>query len=167
MSAVIVNACQWIEGTAWSTGLRESIWVYPIIESLHVLTLCVFLGLTVVMDARLIGIVLPETPVSHVMRRLLPWIRSAFAVLLITGVLLFLTTPVKFYGNIFFRLKALFLIAAGANVWLFHRRWYPTVDEWGYAGAPPRGARMAGVLSLLLWVSIVTVGRLIAYNWFE
>ena len=167
MSAVIVNACQWIEGTAWSTGLRESIWAYPIIESLHVLTLCVFVGLTVVMDARLVGLVLTGTPVSHVMGRLLPWIRSGFAVLVVTGVLLFMTTPVRFYGNVFFQLKMLFLLAAGINVWLFHRRWYPTVNEWGRANVPPRGARVAGVVSLLLWVGIVTVGRLIAYNWFE
>ena len=163
----VVSACRWLESTALSTGIRESIWSYPVIESLHVLTLCVFLGLTVLMDGRLVGLILTETPVSHVMERLLPWIRSGFAVMVVTGVLLFLATPVRFYSNVLFRLKLLLLVAAGINVWLFHRTLYGTVREWGDGRILPRRARLAGALSLVLWTAIVAAGRLVAYNWFE
>lgn len=163
----LLALCEWIEATPWSTALRESTWGYPIVETLHVVILFAFLGLTVTMDARLVGLVLPETPAAHVMRRLLPWIRASFAILAVTGVLLFVTTPVRFYGNVFFRLKLGLLVLAGINVWVFHRRLYPTIDSWGNGRVLPFGARLAGGLSLFLWVGVVTTGRLIAYNWFE
>jgi hypothetical protein len=164
---LIVNAFQWIESTALSTGIRESVWTYPVIESAHVLVLCVFFGLTVLMDLRLVGVVLPDTPVSVVMARLLPWIRAGFAVMVATGLLLFVATPVHFYSNVFFRVKLLLLLFAGINVWTFHRTLYPSIAAWGHARRPPARARLAGVLSLTFWIGIVTVGRLIAYNWFE
>jgi len=67
-----LEACRWLESTPGSIALHESIWVYPIVESVHVLTLSVFLGLTVMVDLRLLGASLSATPVSQVMRRLLP-----------------------------------------------------------------------------------------------
>lgn len=164
---VILRASEWLEGTAWSTGIRESIWTYPVIESTHVLVLCVFFGLAVVMDLRLIGAALTDVPAGVVMRRLLPWIRGGFAVMVVTGLLLFAATPVSFVGNVFFQAKAVLLVFAGINVWVFHRTLGPTIDTWGAAASPPRHARLAGALSLTFWIAIVTLGRLIAYNWFD
>jgi hypothetical protein len=163
----IVQAAAWLEATALSTGIRESIWVYPIVESLHVVTIALFLGLTAAMDARLLGVALRETPVGVVMDRLLPWIRIGFAIMLVTGLLLFAGTPVRFLTNVFFQVKLGLLAFAGLNVWLFHRRLYPTVHEWGAAARPPRHARIAGAASLLLWTLALATGRLIAYNWFD
>ncbi len=163
----LTTVLQWIEDTAWSTALRESIWAYPVVESSHVITLFVFLGLTMAMDARLLGFALTRVPVGDVMRRTLPWIRGAFAVMVVSGVLLFATTPVRFSENVFFLLKFAFLFLAGVNVWVFHRRLYPTVDTWGRGDRLPRGARIAGAVSLTMWIVIVATGRLIAYNWFE
>jgi hypothetical protein len=157
----------WLEATPFSTALRESIWVYPIVESIHVLTIAVFLGLTAVMDARLVGGALTTTPVGLLMTRLLPWIRAGFAVMVVTGVLLFAGTPVRFLTNVFFQIKLGLLVLAGVNVWLFHRRLYPTVAEWGHAARPPRHARLAGAASLILWTLALATGRLIAYNWFD
>jgi hypothetical protein len=163
----IVHAAEWLEATWLSTAIRESIWVYPIVESVHVLTIAVFLGLTAAMDARLLGAVLRETPVGVVMARLLPWIRAGFAVMVVTGLLLFAGTPVRFTSNIFFQIKLALLVLAGVNVWLFHYRLYPTVHVWGAAARLPRHARLAGAASLLLWTMALATGRLIAYNWFE
>ena len=164
---VIVQAAEWLEATWLSTAIRESIWVYPIVESIHVLTIALFLGLTAAMDARLLGAALRETPVGVVMARLLPWIRLGFAVMAVTGVLLFAGTPVRFVSNVFFQIKLALLALAGLNVWLFHHRLYPTVHEWGGAARPPRHARLAGAASLVLWTLALATGRLIAYNWFE
>ena len=164
---VIVQAAEWLEATWLSTAIRESIWVYPIVESVHVLTIAVFLGLTAAMDARLLGAALRETPVGVVMARLLPWIRAGFAVMIVTGLLLFAGTPVRFTTNVFFQIKLALLALAGLNVWLFHHRLFPTVQEWGAAASPPRHARLAGAASLVLWTLALATGRLIAYNWFE
>ncbi len=163
----VVSVCRWLESTALSTGIRESIWSYPVIESLHVLTLCVFLGLTVLMDGRLVGLVLTETPVSHVMERLLPWIRSGFALMVVTGLLLFLATPVRFYDNVLFRLKLLLLVAAGHQRVAVSPHALRAVREWGSGRVLPRRAWLAGAISLVLWTAIVAAGRLVAYNWFE
>jgi hypothetical protein len=163
----IVSAAEWLEATWLSTAIRESIWVYPIVESTHVVTIALFLGLTAAMDARLVGAALRETPVGVVMARLLPWIRIGFAVMVVTGLLLFAGTPVRFMTNVFFQVKLGLLALAGVNVWLFHRRLYPTVDAWGAAPRPPRHARLAGAASLVIWTLALATGRLIAYNWFE
>jgi hypothetical protein len=166
-SVFFVQAAEWLEATWLSTAIRESIWAYPIVESIHVLTIAVFLGLTAAMDARLLGAAMRETPVGVVMARLLPWIRSGFAVMVVTGLLLFAGTPVRFVTNVFFQIKLALLVLAGLNVWLFHHRLYPTVHEWGGAARPPRHARLAGAASLVLWTLALATGRLIAYNWFE
>src|SRR5947207_618941 len=116
----MLGFCQWLENTQGSIALHESIWGYPIIESVHVLTLCLFLGLTIMLDLRLLGVNMRSAPASVVAGRLLPLMRAGFAVMVVTGVLLFYAIPVKTYLNIFFRLKLVFLLTAGLNVTLFH-----------------------------------------------
>jgi AcrR family transcriptional regulator len=162
-----MTLCQWLQATAWSTALHESVWVYPIIESVHVLGLCLFVGLTLVMDLRLLQLVLRRAPQPDVLDRLLPWIRAGFAVMVASGVLLFYASPVRFYGNIFFRLKTVLLVLAGLNAWLFHQRADRAAARAGGALEVPAGSRFAGATSLLLWAAIITSGRLIAYNWFD
>lgn len=159
--------CQWLESTPWSVALHESIWGYPVVESAHVLTLCLFLGLAVMLDLRLLGVTLRSSPVSEVMDRLLPWTVAGFAVMVATGALLFYAIPVKTYLNIFFRVKVCMLIAAGINVAVFHRITARDLSAWEREPRPPFAARLAGGLSLTLWAGIVVAGRMIAYNWFD
>jgi len=159
--------CRWLESTPGSVALHESIWVYPIVESVHVLTLCIFLGLTVIIDLRLLGATLPATPVSQIVRRFLPWTVAGFAIMVVTGALLFYAIPVKTYLNIFFRLKVVFLLMAGLNVAIFQRTASPTINRWDLDPRPPFRARLAGAVSLALWAAIVVCGRMIAYNWFD
>ena len=159
--------CHWLENTPGSVALHESIWVYPIVESVHVLTLCVFLGLTLMLDLRLLGAVLQSTPVSQILRRFMPWTVAGFAVMVVSGALLFYAIPVKTYLNIFFRLKVAFLIAAGLNVAIFQFTAARTLAQWDLDATPPFRARLAGGLSLALWAAIVVCGRMIAYNWFD
>ena len=83
----MLGFCQWLERTPGSIALHESIWGYPIIESVHVLTLCLFLGLAVMLDLRLLGVTMLRTPASEVMERLLPWTIAGFGIMIITGVL--------------------------------------------------------------------------------
>ena len=162
-----LEVCRWLEGTAGSVALHESIWVYPMVESVHVLTLCLFLGMTVMIDLRLLGASLTATPVSQVYGRLAPWMVAGFAVMVGSGSLLFYAAPVKTYLNIFFRLKMIFLVMAGFNVIVFHFITSRTMLRWDVEQRPPLRAQLAGGVSLALWTAIAVCGRMIAYNWFD
>jgi hypothetical protein len=163
----ILQLCQWLNATEWSVALRESTWVYPIIESIHVLSLCLFLGFAVVLDLRLIGVAMRKTRVSEIAERLMPWTVTGFIIMVISGALLFYSAPVRFYGNVFFRVKAVMLLLAGLNAWIFHATVFRRLPTWDDAAITPTAARLAGSVSLALWAVIVVAGRMIAYNWFD
>jgi hypothetical protein len=153
--------------SSWSVDLHESQYAYSIIESIHVWAMALFFGSVVMFDLRLLGWIMRSVPVSEVVGRLLPWTIAAFVIMVISGTLLVFAIPLRSYQNIFFRGKMLLLLLAGLNVWIFHTRVYPRVAAWDGAGVPPRAARVAGALSLALWIGIVFSGRMIAYNWFD
>ena len=159
--------CEWLANTRGSIALHESLYMYPLVESVHVLTLCLFVGTAVILDLRLLGFTLRRVPVSEVFDQLLPWTTAGFAVMIVTGSLLFYAIPVRTYQSIFFRIKVVMLLLAGANVWLFYRKVQRTMSEWDLAPVTPRGARLAATVSLVLWAGIVVAGRMIAYNWFD
>ncbi len=163
----LLGICEWLEKTPWSIALHESIWVYPLVESVHVLTLCVFLGTALLLDLRLLGVILRRVPLSETAGQLFRWMAAGFVLMAISGSLLFYAIPVRTYLNIFFRIKVVMLILAGLNAWIFHRTVYRRVAEWDLDPVTPRAARVAGVLSLVLWAAIVVAGRMIAYNWFD
>lgn len=163
----LIGFCEWLANTSWSIGLHESRWGYSILESVHVLSLCLFLGLAVMMDLRLLGVSIRRAAVSEVMEQLMPWIIAGFVLMVISGALLFTAIPVRTYQSIFFRTKMLMLVAAGLNVWVFHSTVYRKVAEWDLHPIPPKRARVAAGLSLALWAGIVVSGRMIAYNWFD
>jgi len=158
---------QWLATTSGSIALRESIYMYPIVESVHVLTICVFVGFASILDLRLIGVMLRRVPVSEVARRLLPWMIGGFAIMITTGSLLFYATPIRSYYSIWFRTKMILLVVAGLNAWVFHARIWRSVASWDLDPVMPTAARVAGMASLVLWAGIIVTGRMIAYNWFD
>jgi len=159
--------CQWLAETRGSIALHESLYMYPLVESTHVIALCLFIGMTVILDFRLVGIGFTSVPLTDITRRLGPWMQAGFVVMVITGVLLFYAIPVRSYQNIFFRVKVIFLILAGLNAAVFQWGIYRRVAEWNMDKKVPRRAFMAGVFSLILWSGIIIAGRMIAYNWFD
>jgi hypothetical protein len=92
---------------------------------------------------------------------------AGFVVMAVSGVLTFLNAPVRYYTNVFFRIKMIGLIAAGLNAWAFHFGIFQTVSSWDRDRVTPFAARIAGGASLLLWGLVVVAGRMIAYNWFD
>jgi hypothetical protein len=163
----LLSFCEWLANTPGSIALHESTWGYPLIESVHVLALCLFLGFAVMLDLRLLGRTMRRVPVSEVAERLLPWTVAGFVIMIISGALLFYGVPVRTYQNIFFRIKVILLVLSGLNAWFFHSAVYRTVSQRDVEPIPPRRARIAGALSLLFWAGIVAAGRMIAYNWFD
>jgi len=164
---VIRGFLEWMGNTPWSVALLESYYVWPLVESTHVLTLALFVGTAVMMDLRLVGVAFPGVPASAFTKRLLPWTRFGFALMVVTGLLLFYSSPLRYYHNLFFRVKTVLLVVAGLNIWLFHSRIHASIGEWEDALRPPRAARVAGLISLVVWTGVVFSGRLVAYNWFE
>jgi hypothetical protein len=129
--------------------------------------MALFFGLVAMFDLRLMGLTMRQVPVSEVIRRLQPWTIAGFAVMVISGSLLFFAIPLRSYQNIFFRGKMLLLLLAALNVWIFHSRVFPRVVGFDVDAIPPRAARIAGALSLAIWIAVVFSGRMIAYNWFD
>lgn len=164
---MLLTLANWTGEQSWSIALRESYYVWPLMESAHVLTLGLFVGTAFVTDLRLLGWTMLRIPVSEVTRRLLPWTRYGFAGMLLTGVLLVFGNPVRYYHNLFFRLKLILLLLAAINVFVFHRGIHRRVADWDSDPDLPRQAWLAGAVSLGVWSLIVIAGRMIAYNWFE
>ena len=163
----ILGFMEWLASTEWSVALHESLWAYPLIESTHVLTLGLFVGTAIMVDLRLLGWSFTRIPVTEFTDRVLPWTRGAFYIMVVTGALLFYAIPVRNYQNIFFRVKMIMFVLALVNIWYFHNHTERTVGLWSKFERPPRGARIAGITSIILWLSIVVAGRMIAYNWFD
>src|SRR5438445_11380838 len=101
--------CQWLAHTPGSAALHESVFMYPLVESTHVLTLCVFLGLAIMFDLRLLGLTLTSVPITDFKKRSAPWMVGGFVVMVITGVLLFYAIPVRSYQSLWFRMKVVAL----------------------------------------------------------
>src|SRR5262245_26546976 len=115
--------------------------MYAIVESVHVLTLCLFVGLAAMLDLRLLGLTMRHVRVSDLVSRFLPWLTASFIVMSVSGALLFYAIPVRSFHSIFLRAKMIMLLAAGVNVWLFHAGIYRRVAEWDLVARAPRSAR--------------------------
>ena len=143
--------------------------MYLIVLTVHVMTLCLFVGTAVMVDLRLLGLTMQSVRVSEVMTRLLPWTSAGFVLTIISGTLLFYAAPLSRYENIFFRAKMVALLLAGINILAFHNTVYRRVAEWDLDPIPPRRARVMGGFALVFWALIITLGRLIPYQvyWFN
>jgi len=164
---VIRTFLEWLGSTEWSVRLLESFWVWPLVESTHVLSVALFAGTAMMMDLRLLGVSFGKLRASDFTGRLLPWTRAGFGLMVTTGLLVFYSNPIRYYQNIFFRVKVVVLLIAGLNVWLFHSRIHERIADWDGDARPPRAARVAGAVSIAAWTLVIVSGRMIAYNWFD
>jgi hypothetical protein len=165
----LYSVCQWLAATPASIALHESHYAYLVILTVHVLSLCLFAGTAAMLDLRLLGVTLRHVRVSEVINRLLPWTLAGGGVTIISGALLFYAAPLRAYENVFFRAKMVTLLLAALSVWVFYKTVFRSVGEWDKRPVPPRGARIAGGLALLLWAILITLGRMIPYQvyWFN
>jgi hypothetical protein len=160
----MLRICQWIFHTHMSVAIRESIWVYPILDVLHCVGILLVAGTIVVVDLRLLGLGLRRSPVSSVVGQVLPWTLYGFAFMFVTGFLLAWSEPVRLYHSLFFPWKLLFLAIAGLNAFLFHFRIYRGVGAWDTASLTPARARLAGAVSIVCWICVIAAGRAVGYE---
>ena len=143
--------------------MRESLWLFPALETLHLLGMIVLVGTIGAFDLRLLGWVMLRQRVSDLANRLLPWTWVGFAVQVITGALLFSSEAVKVYSNPAFRFKMLLILLAGLNALIFHLVVFRNVAAWDNREVTPVPAKIAGLVSILLWIGIVAAGRFIGF----
>ena len=157
----------WLSETKWSIALLESLYMYPWIESAHVLSICFFIGILLFVDLRLMGVAFTKLPISEMNRKVLPWSLFGFGLMTLTGFLLFYAIPVRSYQNIFFRFKVILILLAGLNAFLFHRQMKVEGMIWDEGKSIPKSVHLKAAASLVLWSGVIISGRMIAYNWFD
>jgi hypothetical protein len=161
---LIAAICQWLENTRIGTSVHESLWQFPIIETIHIFGIISLVGATSILDLRLMGLTFRDEPVSKLVKRFIPWAWAGFIVQVTTGFLMFMSEATKMYGNRGFQIKMLLILIAGVNAFVFHSISYQSIAKWDNDPVAPMSARIAGALSILLWFGIVAAGRWIAYS---
>lgn len=163
----IANLLAAIQGWPISAAIRGELpgtdWLFPIIETLHVMALTTVVGSIAMIDLRLLGITSRESSVSRLSDEVLPWTWIAWCVAAVFGTLLFISKAHTYAGNLQFQLKFACMGLAAVNMVIFHFGAYRQVAQWD-SGEPPMSAKVAGALSLLLWIGVVFFGRWVGFT---
>ena len=156
-----------LEASGLGQAMRQWLWLYPAVEIVHLLGIGLLFGSIAVLDLRLLGLS-RRIPVTTLAAHVLPWTAGSFLLIIPSGLLMFIAHATEFVESEVFVLKMLLILAAGLNAGLFHTITFRTADVWDSEEMrklrPPPSARLAGALSLLLWIAVIACGRLLAYT---
>jgi hypothetical protein len=153
-----------LEGTALASGIRDSLYLFPLLESVHVMALSVVFGTILIVDLRLLGVASRHRPFVRMSSELLRITWGAFAMAALTGALMFITNARVYAGNTSFRVKMVLLVLAGINMAVFHLTAGRTVVRWESERFAPRSGRVTAALSVTLWIAIIFAGRVIGFT---
>lgn len=155
-----------LEASALGQAMRQWLWLYPSVEVVHIAGIALLFGSIAVFDLRLLGLS-RDIPVRRLARHVLPWTAASFLLIIPSGMLMFTAHATEFIQSGVFVLKMALILAAGLNAALFHTITLRTADVWDADGmrklGPPPSARLAGALSLVIWIAVIACGRLLAY----
>ena len=153
-----------VEATRFATTIRDSIWMFPIIESIHVISFTLVVGTIAIIDLRLLGLASTQRSFQRMSSEILKWTWAAFIVTVATGLTMFTTNAQIYYHNPFFRTKMVLLVLAGVNMAVFELTAGRTIHNWDKAPSAPRAGKAVAVLSLALWIGIIFMGRIIGFT---
>jgi hypothetical protein len=162
-----VDISAWLESlekTDLARGLRDSLYFFPVLESVHVMALSVVFGTITIVDLRLLGFASRQRPFGRMSSELLRITWGAFAVAALTGILMFMTNARVYANNTSFRVKMVLLVLAGLNMALFHLTAGRDSARWDRAASAPGVGKLTATLSLTLWVGIIFAGRVIGFT---
>ncbi|MBI4123395.1 MAG: hypothetical protein HY467_00710 [Betaproteobacteria bacterium] len=155
-----------IEASSLGQAMRQWLWLYPGVEIVHITGIALLFGSIAVLDLRLLGFS-RTLSVKKLARHVLPWTAASFALIVPSGLMMFTAHASELIQSGVFVLKMCLILAAGLNAALFHAITFRTADVWDSEEMrrlpPPPSARLAGALSLLLWIAVIACGRLLAY----
>jgi len=153
-----------IENSFVGEAVRESLILFPLFESVHVVALTFVVGSIAAIDLRLLNISGRQYAVTKMSSELLPWTWGAFALAAVTGAALFASSATSYAANPSFLIKMGLLVAAALNMMIFHFITWRSVHHWDLASTTPPAAKAAGALSLLFWIGVVVFGRWVAFT---
>jgi hypothetical protein len=147
----------WCDHTAVGEYMRSGTWQFPLVETIHILALAILIGSATVLNLRLMGVLMRGWTVAALMREIRPYLNWSLAIILVSGVLLYLSEAAKTFDNLAFWAKVYLIIGATAFHYIVVRR-MARADE-----IDPTAGRIVGFVSLLLWLGIGWAGRAIAF----
>jgi hypothetical protein len=152
-----------VEALPFAVAVRQSGWMFPTIESIHVLAIVLVMGTVAIVDLRLLGLPNREKAVRRLTQEVLPFTWGFFILAVITGALMFCSSAATYAAAWPFQFKMILMVLAGVNMLAFHLLPYRTVHLWDVLTHPPIGAKIMAGTSLALWVGIVCFGRWIGF----
>ena len=152
-----------LEDSGLATTIRNSLYLFPSLEAVHVMALSLVLGTITVVDLRLLGLASRSRSATRISTELLNWTWAGFALAALTGFVMFMTNARVYAHNTAFQIKLALLALAGLNMLIFHVTSARTMARWDRQAAPPLG-KAAAVLSLILWIAVVGAGRVIGFT---
>ena len=153
-----------VESSSLATTIRNSLYLFPLIESFHVIGLSMVFGTIAIIDLRLLGIASTRRPFTRIASDVLKWTWAAFGLTATTGLLMFITNAGVYYHNFFFRSKMALLALAGLNMLIFELTAGRSVHRWDKDESAPLAGKTVAALSLLLWITIIFFGRWIGFT---
>jgi len=153
-----------IEASGLATGIRDALWLFPLIESTHVIGLSLVFGTILIIDLRLLGVASTRRSFQQMASDILKWTWAAFALTVLTGSLMFITNARVYYHNSFFRTKMVLLVLSGINMLVFELTAGRTIHSWEKGPSTPRSGKAAAALSLAMWIGIIIMGRLVGFR---
>jgi Family of unknown function (DUF6644) len=149
---------KWLEGTPWGAGTRTSLWAYPFVQMIHFTGLSIWLGTTLPVDVRLMGIGKRKETAAGLAHDFFAWNWIGFCILVVGGLMLFSSTATTYLINPAWLVKVMCLIPV-ALIW--HVFVQQKAKVWGQTTDTPVIARFAGLVEILLWLSVITAAVLI------
>lgn len=153
----------WLETTALSQAMRFSLWLYPIVEIVHIVGIVTLVGAVAMFDLRVLGFG-RSLPVQALGRHLLRWSLAGLLLVVPAGLMMFSAHPHDFLNNRVFQIKLTLIAVAGINALLFHGGVYRSVARWNRDIAAPALAKGQAAASLAIWIAVISCGRLLAYT---
>jgi hypothetical protein len=158
----VVNYIEWLENSSWAIAIRQSIWLYPALEIVHILGIVMLVGAAFIFDLRLLGY-FRHISVFHASRFLLPVSRKGLWLIIPSGLLLFITNASSLAYDKTFWVKIGLLFVAALNVWVFHKWIVPASFDGKDSEELPQASIISAFLSIVCWITIIACGRLLAY----
>ena len=159
---LLLELCEWLYELRVSQTVRESTWVFPTLDAIHIYSMAFFVMVMAAVDLRLLGFRIeqqPRQPLAQFTRRVLRMGWVAFGVHALSGTLLFAAGAVDYYANSAFRIKISLVLLGVAYHWIV----LPVVARREDASPMIIGSKLAGGFGLLLWVGVIAAARWIAY----
>jgi len=153
-----------IENTDIASSIRNSLFLFPMLESIHVIGLALVFGTIAIVDLRLLGLASTHRPFRTMATDILKWTWIAFAITFVTGGLMFTTNATVYIHNPVFQAKMALLLLAGVNMGIFELTTGRSSRQWDTSSSPPAAAKTAAIISLTLWIGVIFLGRWIGFT---